>query len=278
MMANRQPVLRTVGAWTSAKHALKHPWHLVALCGATVSSASTLSPIVVLLALAGIELLVVCVISRLACYRRLVQQRLYALEVERCAQERAVLLRQMSDAHRRELTRLEAVVDRIRDIGPLRGVPAQAVVDDCLRLLASYVRLAIAHTVSRESLAMVDRRALDDEARRLEALSLAGSEEARELARGRLLVLRRRAETWDRSRECMETIAQQLAMIADLVQLAHEQFATLLDATTARDEIGRYVAMLDGQRCAVVESAEFAVANDVEPYVLDMGRTDVRSR
>jgi len=86
----------------------------------------------------------------------------------------------------------------IRDATRPHGTAAQLAVDECLRLLAAYVRLAMAYNVSRECLASVDRRLLGEELRALEGRRLprkAGH--ARELAKRRVSRSRKkRAERW----------------------------------------------------------------------------------
>ena len=151
--------------WVYVKHALMHPWHVVVLAGATVFGVANWSLLVLLLVFAGAELMLLGVVLHLRAFRHYVDERLDQIDRGRAAEQRATLLLQMGDEHRRELLRLESIVDRIRDATTPHGTAAQIAVDECLRLLASYVRLAIAHNVSRECLASVNRRGLEDEIR-----------------------------------------------------------------------------------------------------------------
>jgi hypothetical protein len=255
------------------KHALMHPWHVVVLAGATVFGVANWSLLVLLLVFAGAELLLLGIVLHLRAFRRYVDERLDQIERSRAAEQRASLLLQMGDEHRRELLRLESVVDKIRDATKPHGTAAQLAVDECLRLLASYVRLAIAYNVSRECLASVDRRALDDEIRSLEAARFSQSQNTRALAQRRLTIARKRAERWDRSREALEAIAHQLAMIGELVMLTHEQIAAPADPSGATDEIDRVVEELDDNQSTLDELAELlGVEEVIEPRVLEMGR------
>ena len=264
---------RQRGTWVYVKHALMHPWHVVVLAGATVFGVANWSLLVLLLVFAGAELLLLGIVLHLRAFRRYVDERLDQIERARAAEQRATLLLQMGDEHRRELLRLEAIVDRIRDAARPHGTAAQIAVDECLRLLASYVRLAIAYNVSRDCLASVDRRALDDEIRALEGARFSPSPHTRTLAQRRLVIARKRAERWDRSREALEAIAHQLAMIGELVQLTHEQVAAPADPTGATDEIDRVVEELDDNQSTIEELAEFLGVDDtIEPRILDMGR------
>jgi hypothetical protein len=261
------------GAWVYVKHALMHPWHVVVLAGATVFGVANWSVLVLLLVFAGAELLLLGIVLRLRIFRRYVDERLDQVERANAAERRTTLLLQMADEHRRDLLRLEAILDKIRDATKPHGTAAQIAVDECLRLLASYVRLAIAHNVSRECLASVDRRALDDEIRSLEAARFSLSPHTRSLAQRRLAVARKRAERWDRSREALEAISHQLAMIGELVQLTHEQVAAPCDPSGATDEIDRVVEELDDSHSTIAELAEFVgVEEPIEPRLLDLGR------
>ncbi|HTQ45286.1 MAG TPA: hypothetical protein VMI75_21155 [Polyangiaceae bacterium] len=260
-------------SWVYVKHALMHPWHVVVLAGATVFGVANWSLVVLLLVFGGAELLLLGIVLHLRAFRSYVDERLDQIERARAAEQRASLLLQMGDEHRRELLRLEGVIDRIRDATKPHGTAAQLAVDECLRLLASYVRLAIAYNVSRECLATVDRRALDDEMRSLEAARFAASPHTRELAQKRLAIARKRASRWDKSREALEAVSHQLAMIGELVQLTHEQVAAPLDPGGATEELDRVVEQLDDSQSTIEELAEFlGVEDTVEPHVLDLGR------
>lgn len=259
--------------WVYVKHALMHPWHVVVLAGATVFGVANWSILVLLLVFAGAELLLLGIVLHLRAFRRYVDDRLDQIERAKAAEQRATLLLQMSDDHRRELVRLEALVDKIRDTRRPHGTAAQIAADECLRLLASYVRLAIAYNVSRDCLASVERRALDDEIRALEAARFSPNRNTRALAQRRLTITRKRAERWDRSREALEAMSHQLAMIGELVQLTHEQVAAPADPAGALDEIDRAVSELDDSQATIAELAEFlGLEETIEPRLLDLGR------
>ena len=259
--------------WVYVKHALVHPWHVVVLAGATVFGVANWSLALLLLVFAGAELLLLGVILHLRAFQRYVDERLDLVERGRAAEQRATLLLQMGDEHRRELLRLEATVDRIRDATRPHGTAAQLAVDECLRLLAAYVRLAMAYNVSRECLASVDRRLLGEELRALEAAAFTQGGHARELAKRRIAIAKKRAERWDRSRDALEAIAHQLAMISELVRLTHEQVAAPADPGGTTDEIDRVVEELDDSHSTLEELAEFlGVEEPIDPRMLDIGR------
>lgn len=260
-------------AWVYVKHALMHPWHVVVLAGATVFGVANWSLLVLLLVFGGAELLLLGIVLRLHVFRRYVDDRLEQIERAKAAEKRTTLFLQMGEEHRRELLRLEAVVDKIRDATKPHGTAAQMAANECLRLLASYVGLAIAYNVSRDCLASVERRTLDDEIRTLEAARFSPHPHTRALAHRRCAIARKRAERWDRSRAGLEAIAHQLAMIGELVQLTHEQVAAPVDPTGTTDEIDRVVEELDESQSTIEELAELlGVDEPIEPRVLDIGR------
>jgi hypothetical protein len=250
-----------------------HPWHIVVLAGATVFGVANWSLLVLLLVFAGAEILLLGIVLRLRAFRSYVDDRLDQIERGRAAEQRTTLLLQMSDEHRRELLRLESIVDKIRDATRPHGTAAQIAVDECLRLLASYVRLAMTYNVSRECLASVDRRLLEEEIHTLEAARFTQAAHARQLAQRRLQIAKKRAERWDRSRESLDAIAHQLAMIGELVQLTHEQVAAPADPTGATSEIDRVVEELDDSHSTIEELSELlGVDEPVDPRILDIGR------
>ncbi|MGH7293677.1 MAG: hypothetical protein ACRELB_02030 [Polyangiaceae bacterium] len=263
---------RRTGPWTYAKHALVHPWHLVIVAVAIVIGVANWSLIALLLAFATAELSVFGVMLRLSCFRRAVDARIDLAEHARAARVRTSLLEQMGEEQRRELARLENVVDRIRAVAPRQGPAAQLAVDECLGLLATYVRLAISYNVSRGCLATVGRGELDDEMRSLEARSVVVGPQARLVAQKRLAIVRKRAQRWDASRESVEQIADQLATVGALVQLTYEQLAAPPDPAGTIGRIDRFVARLDEGWSAIEELAEFAVEDAIEPRMLDVGR------
>jgi hypothetical protein len=261
------------GFWVYVKHALMHPWHIVVLAGATVFGVANWSLLVLLLVFTGAEVMLLGIVLRMRAFRAYVDDRLDQIERGQAAEQRTTLLLQMSDEHRRELLRLEAIVDKIRDATRPHGTAAQIAVDECLRLLASYVRLAMTYNVSRDCLASVDRRALEEEIHTLEAARFTQGTHARALAQRRLQIAKKRADRWDRSRESLDAIAHQLAMIGELVQFTHEQVAAPSDPTGATSEIDRVVEELDDNQSTIEELAEFlGVEEAVDPHILDIGR------
>jgi hypothetical protein len=259
--------------WVYVHHALMHPWHVVVLAGATVFGVANWSLLVLLLVFGTAELLLLGIVLHLRQFRRYVDQRVEQVERVRAAEQRATLLLQMGEEHRRELLRLESIVDKIRELAKPHGTAAQIAVDECLGLLASYVRMAIVYNVSRECLASVDRRAIEEEIRGLEGARFTVNPESRDFAQRRLGIARKRAHRWDRSCQTLEAISHQLAMIGELVQLTHEQVAAPADPSETIVEIDRVVEELENSSATLEELSEFlGIEEPIEPRILDMGR------
>ena len=276
----RTPSLPSRAAHSTAtyvKHAILHPApHLLALATAMFFGALCASIVIASVLFMTAELLLLTYVPRVTVFRGYVDAKLFAAKRLAAAQARASLLAKLATNHRRELERLELLVDRIRDTIKLQGSSAQLVVDDYLgldRLIASYVRLAIAHRASSECLAGTDRAALQEDIRSLEAARHSSAEPVRVLAPRRLAIAVKRAERWDRSREDLDAMAHQLAMLADLVRLTHEQFAAPIDPRPMTEELDRAMEGLDENQGTLRELADFLVAQDsVEPGLLEMGR------
>ncbi len=262
---------------TYVRHALLHPApHLLALAAAMFLGALFASLVVAAVIFIAAELFLLTHVPRLRAFREYVDAKLDAAKRLAAAEARSALLAKLSGSHRRELERLELLIDRIRDRLRSKGSGAQLVVDDYLgldRLIATYVRLAIVHRSSSECLAATDRANLEDEIRSLEASSLSALPPARELAQQRLMIATKRAERWDRSHRDLDAIGQQLAMIADLVRLTHEQFAAPIDPQATSEELDRAIEALEESHATLRELAECLVAEDtVEPGLLELGR------
>ncbi len=256
--------------WVYAKFAVVNPWQSAVLAAATLLGIATASLSVALLVVCGAELLLLAS-SRLRAFRRYVDASFEQAERSKAAEQRATLLWRMGDAHRHELLRLESIVDHLRATNGDRPT-LPVVVDECPRLLATYVRLAISHNVGSQVLASTDRQALEEGARALEVTRSSSDHQARALADRRASIARRRSDRWDRTRDALDAIAQQLAMLAELVQLTHEEVLAPVDPRDATFETDRILAQLDESQARVDEEVEFRIVEVVEPRMLDLGR------
>jgi hypothetical protein len=244
------------------------PWQLVVVASGVVLGYAQCSVVGLLIAFAVAEAILLGIVSRLSFFRRHVDMRLARAAQARAADQRASLLARMGEEHRHELAMLEFELDRIREAAAPEGLAAGPIVEECRQLLTSYVRLAIACRDSRECLAAVDRARLSEECRALEAASVASPVVgAIELVRQRLVVVHERIERWERTRETLAILMQRIALVADLVRLAHERIAAPSDPERGMTR----VSIDDG-----AGDAEVAELLHLEPLVdadvLELGR------
>src|SRR5687768_10725861 len=181
---------RDVSRGTYVRHALVNPCNLLALGLIAIIGANVGSWMVVLFGLAA-QLVVLSVLPSLGWFRRYVEEKIAQVEQQEAARGRAELLTRMAEENRHELERLEFLADRARENMVRRhGAGMQAVLDDCLglnRLLASYVRLAIAYKSGKDFFDATSRQMLVDEIESLEGNQLALSKRMRGLADRRLV-------------------------------------------------------------------------------------------
>jgi hypothetical protein len=263
------------GALVYTKHAILHPSHLLVPFVAAMVGVIQLSVIFPAFVLLVAEAFLLAVLPHLRSFRQHVDLKLERCERAAAAEQRAALLLQMGGEHRKELENLERLVDRIKDTAERHcTATAQLAVDDCLGLAATYVRLAIAHSTTRDCLATTDRVALDHEIRALEAAQPQLSDRVKSLAQRRLEVARRRAERWDKSRDDLEVMSQQLAIISALIRLRHEQCTVPMKLRETTREIDRLMREMEDNEKQIRELAELFGGREriVEPRVLDMGR------
>ncbi len=261
-------------AWRYAWELVRHPAHVVfAGCVLPALVFFTWS-VTVLGVLAVTELGFIYVAHRLPAFRRMVDERDHAIEAREAAEARSGLLGRIGEPHRTQLLQLEALADSIR----ARVSPGREVTEDCLgvnRLIATYVGGAIAYAAARAALLATDRDALDAEIARLEAKAAAGrTETLRTLAAERLRVVRMRAARWERSRDDLEEMDEQLTLIADLVRLTHENATAPMRSPKLADALGRAIASIAEGEKTVSELVELLATDpSPEPRVLEMGRS-----
>ena len=256
------------------RHALVHVWHLP-LVVASMSLALMCSSVAVLLAtLLPAELTLLCVLPKLGPFRRWVDQRLEEVERERATRARAALLMQMGQEHRLELEQLEGVLDRVR-----QTVHAPPGVEDFLglgRLTATYARLAIAYKTSKDGLASLHRQSLEHEAAALRAVGKNGTPRTRRLAQQRLAIAERRIAQWDRARDELEAISHQLALIAEVIHLIHEQCLAPVDQRELEADIREALRSIETNEETLRELVELSARTEqVDGRVLELGRAQL---
>jgi hypothetical protein len=253
---------------TYVKHALLHPYNLPLLV--VVMTVGAISGNLAGLFLAVLaELVLLTTVSRLRFFRRHIQEILEQADRAEAARARATVLLKMDEKHRQELEILEALADQIR--GNLNG----AAIDDCLglgRLIGAYVRLAIAYRKNNESLNAANRQMIEQEIKTLETVADHATDRTRALATRRLEIARRRADRWDRTRDDLDAIVHQLAMIRELIHLMHEQSTTAVNRQETTVELDRFIADLEGSAGTIREIAELAMEEPIDHHLLELGR------
>ncbi|HET6611988.1 MAG TPA: hypothetical protein VFG83_08375 [Kofleriaceae bacterium] len=258
-------VLAPKPAMTYARRALLNQYNLLMLTVVTVSSLISGS-IWVLVAGLVAELVVLGTVPRAGAFRKHVNGQIAQDEREAALRTRETLLLQMNDTHRQEYERLECLVERVRTNAAHYGDAAALVLNDSLgldRLLMSYIRLAIAHKVGKEALALTNRKELFDKIQSLEDSRLtSSSRRLRTLEERRLFIAQQRLKRCDRNRERLQVISQQLATINDLIHMVHEQSMTPVDSSQVTDEIDQLILSIEENEGTLRELSEICHDGD----------------
>ena len=197
-----------------------------------------------------IEVAFVALLAKIRPFRRRVDEAHQELERDAAAAARAEIFDGMSDRHRREYITLEHRVAHIRNRVTFRPD------EDALglrRLLAGYLKLALAHRQAHTALQLSDRGTLSTEIQRLEAQRPQASSKLRTLQDRRLALARQRAVLWDRNRENLATIEAQLSTIADVIHLIHDRSIAPLETETIERDIDQLLTDLEASEKALEE-------------------------
>ena len=261
-------------AWTYFFNAAVHPTNLFVLIGGVFLCAIHLSGLMLLVGL-GVELAFVATMQRCAFFRRNVHACLDELDCAAAQRAREALVLQMGDGHRVELAKLEALLDKALVNTQRRQGAILPGAGDALgmaRLTRSYIRLAVAHRAYAESLATTSLETVQAAICSLEAAETAQPAHARPILRRRLAIARRRAECWSQTRESLETAGQQLATIAELVHLLHQESLAPWSSARLSPELDRILAEFEHVEGARRELADLGIA---DPDALDEEATTV---
>lgn len=206
--------------WTYVKYALLHPWHVVVIAGATIFGVASWSIFVLFSVFILAELIMLVVITRLGVFRKYVDNHILKIDRAKASEIRSVLLLQMMDEHRRELLRLESRVDILR--ARLASFPAISSIaaDECMELLAQYVRIAIQYNLTLGAGAYVTLQQLNDQITALEAHQKIKADPINEQ---RIAIAQRRIDILLSSCQVRNDMRNQLAAISELVELKTEQ-------------------------------------------------------
>lgn len=234
------------GPLTYPAFAALHPLNLIALSMMAIVGLFTQNFMFVA-AVLGAEALAVSAMPRLAPYRRKVDELIDEIKAAQAQREREAMLALMSEVHRGELQRLEAMIERTRSAAQRSPEPEAALVErrfDLDALAAAYARLAVAHRARSELQRTTSQASLDAEISQLEA-QLARPQVPPRIAaliERRLEVVQRRAAHWRRTQETQMAIAQQMATIAHVVRLLHARAISPAGAEATSSEL---VELLD---------------------------------
>lgn len=243
--------LRPPGEPQYVKEAFVHPAN-IAVITLPIALAVLSQSAWVLLPGLFIEIAFVALLAKLRPFRTRVDEAHGEMERDAAAAARAEIFDGMSDRHRREFITLEHRVAHIRERVMVGG-------DDALglrRLLASYLKLALAHKQAYAALHLSDRGLLSAEIERLEGPRPRTSARIRSLERRRLALARQRAAVWDRNRENLTTIEAQLATISDVIHLIHDRSIAPLETETLEREIDQLLIDLEASEKALEELDE----------------------
>lgn len=264
--AQRTGIARRTG-WTYRRSAVLHPYNMVAVAIALLLGLVNLSGTMLLVGLIA-ELLFLTAVPRLGFVRGWLDAGLDDEERARARRVREALIAGMGELHRRELARIEGLVDRIREIATERpngfSNGGHGGLD---RLSSSYIRLAVAHRACEQALATTSPGALRDTIRSLETAEIGSNDRMREVIRRRLTIAYKRAECWQRTRESVEVSGHQLAAITDLVHLAYQESLAPADARGLCDDIDRLMLELDGVEGVAREIGELGLGDTDELIV-----------
>jgi hypothetical protein len=245
--------------WTYLSNAAIHPSNLLLLIGVMFLSLILWSGPVLLAGL-GVEAAFLAVVPRCAFFRRGIDACLDEAERAAALKAREALVLQMGEIHRQELGKIEVLIGKtVTNAQRHHGGALFGDHGGMARLTSSYIRLAIAHRACEESLALTNRHVLEGTIRSLEAAETAAPDRARTLLRRRLAIAYRRAECWSRTREDLEAIGHQLATIAELVHLVHQESLAPPGSPGVSAEVDRVLADFDHGQGALRELSDIGL-------------------
>jgi len=255
-----RPVLRRPSSRGYLLRAAVHPYALVAMMMAVVVGMWSGLSVPLVLVLHG---LVVTFTSRTDGFRNMVDEDL--LEGLRAEQTRDTeqLIIQMELEHQNELRALMRQVDTIRDNAQHRWnavthmVKEDEPLDD---LLNTFLQLGIAYKAGRDSLRSADRSAIEEEIRVLRQRSMV-EELPSDLEGRRLNIATRRAEGFDATRDELNVMREEMATVASVIHLMHEQSMKVMAPQSAGLQVEELLAELDGHSEALRELALHAAAS-----------------
>jgi hypothetical protein len=124
---------------------------------------------------------------------------------------------------------------------------------------------------------MTNRHAIEGTIRALEAAEASTPAASLGLLRRRLAIAYRRAECWSRTRDGLEAIGHQLATIAELVHLMHQESLSPSGSASVSADVDRVLMELEHGEGALRELAALGVVEE-PPEVHDRPIVEALSR
>jgi hypothetical protein len=218
------------------------------------------------------ELVVFVMLPHLPSFRRHVDA---SLERDACLEAacaRSALLARMDVQHQRELEQLEDLASRVR--GTSSGTGDGTSREEWLgidRLLAAFVRLAIAHRDSCSAFDNARGYALEAQIAEVEMTRIHAIDEQRTWAERRLAILLDRRQTWRRARYEQTVLEAELATIGELVRWMFEQSA-FGRSVDAQAEVVDAVNAAANSGPVLRELAALEGCEPIDPEILRLGR------
>jgi hypothetical protein len=245
-----------------------------------------LAVVVLLAALAGgwtfalgtavTELLVVGLFSTSGIYRRRVDREIQRAEIADAKQRRSQWLRQMSTSHKTAFGMLEELTLRVRGSCGTSTHEVSALFDQHLGLsplTLLYVRMAIQHRRTSESIAGIDEFSLREDLQRMRALANHRSPRVRTIAERRREILERRLSLLEQTRDDLTATEQLLATIDDFIRLTLEQCTTEVDFDLISQQIEEFSRSLEVSKPWLSELAAPLVDEDADRRTLELARS-----
>ncbi len=216
------------------KAALLMPANIFALIAGGVASA-LIGDWTPLAAAGGASAAYLTLLSTMPSFRRAVRANLQAQAFSdiASAEEVAALLADLAPSQREHYQALAELKSRI--LASYRQMPGGGVLAANSErrleaLLTSFLRLVATLNGYRKFLSVVDRRALEEELRGLEAeFQTDVSEKLRDVKARRIDILKKRVQRFVQAEESREVVSHQLAGIEDVLRLTHEQSIAIRD-------------------------------------------------
>jgi hypothetical protein len=225
---------------------------------------------VAMVALVALELVAFLLLPHLPWVRRAIDARLDARARAEAAAARSVLLLRMSEVHRRELQSLEKIAASLHERSDAGGAGL-----DCTnieRLIELYVKLAIAHRASCNSLEVIDHRP-DEELAMLEARRAGATLQDSTWMDRRIEILRLRKDARHVALAEQAAIRRDLSMIGDTLRWMQESCASA-GAESMRGELEFTLASRERDAATLRELASLR-ETELDTSVVRLGRDPV---